>query len=109
MAKRVDIADRLKALGVDPVEGLTRIAAKAERLGNDALAAKVYGELLQYTAPKLKTVEHAIEAGTRDFLDAQQRQQRIRELAAQTGLTDKLVRENDPARPLTLLHVPDDE
>lgn len=87
MGKRVDIAERLKALGVDPVEGMVRIAQKAEATGNLALAGKMLGDLLEYTAPKLKAMEFSIEPETRDFLDRQQRRQRIKELARQTGIT----------------------
>lgn len=85
MGKKVDIAERLKELGCDPVEGLARIAAAAEANGKAELAAKVYSDLMGYTAPKLKSVEHSIEPETRDFLDRQQRLARIKQLAQQTG------------------------
>ena len=86
MGKKVDIAERLKELGCDPVEGLARIAKNAEQGGKPALAAKVYSDLLGYVAPKLKSVEHSIEPETRDFLDRQQRLARIKQLAQQTGV-----------------------
>jgi len=91
MGKRVEIAERLKALGVDPVEGMARIAMQAERNGNATLAAKIYGELLQYTAPKLKAVEHSIAPSTMDFIDRHARLQRIRQLTSQ--LKDTLIAE----------------
>lgn len=82
--KRVNIADRLAELGHDPVTNLVRIATVAESSGNLALAAKVNAELLEYTAPKLKMVEHEIGDNLADALmTPDQRRARIRELNAQ--------------------------
>lgn len=104
MGKRVDIAERLKALNVDPVEGMVRIAQKAEATGNLALAGKMMADLLEYTAPKLKAMEFSIDPDTREFLlDREQRIKRIRELAQQTGLTLE-----GEVTQKTLLHVPDE-
>lgn len=97
MGKRVEIAERLKQLGVDPVEGMARIATQAERNGNHTLAAKVYSELLQYTAPKLKAIEHSIAPSTMEFLDRQQRVARILQL--QNQLKDTLL--NPALEPIT--------
>lgn len=80
MAKRVDIAKRLEELGLDPVEGMVRIAERAEANGNLSLAAKIMGDLLEYTAPKLKSMEVSIEPETRDFIDRQARLNRIASL-----------------------------
>lgn len=83
MSKRVDIAERLKELGVDPVEGMARIALQAERNGNLPLAMKTYSDLMQYCAPKLKSVEHSIAPDTQMFIERQQRLTRIKELLLQ--------------------------
>lgn len=77
MARRIDIAKRLEELGLDPVEGMVRIASRAEASGNLPLAAKIMADLLEYTAPKLKSMEVSIEPETRDFLDRQARLDRI--------------------------------
>lgn len=84
--KRVDIAERLKELNVDPVEGMARIARRAEEAGNLALAAKVLGDLLEYTAPKLKSMEVKLEPETMQFLDRQARLRRIEQLMGQVKL-----------------------
>jgi hypothetical protein len=49
------VADRLDALGCDPIEGMARIAMdeKAEL----SLRAQMYKELAQYVAPKHKALE----------------------------------------------------
>lgn len=80
MGKRVEIAERLKELGVDPVEGMARIAVAAERNGNLVLAQKTYSDLLQYCAPKLKAVEHSLAPDTMEFIARENRLARIKEL-----------------------------
>lgn len=109
MNKRVDIAERLKELGCDPVEGMARIAAEAERRGNNVLAAKVYSDLLQYCAPKLKAIEHSIAPDTQQFIERQQRLDRIKELLSQIApqLTAENVLEGEAMRVPTLKHIPD--
>lgn len=87
MGKRIDIAERLRALGVDPVEGMARIALQAERDNNLTLAAKTYAELLQYCAPKLKSMEHSIAPETQNFIERQQRLERIKTLLEQLAPT----------------------
>lgn len=80
----MDIAERLREMGHDPVESLVRIAKAAEENGNDKLAAKINGDLLEYIAPKLKSMEYSIDEDTRDFLlERDARRQRILELMAQ--------------------------
>lgn len=85
---RLDIAARLEAMGVDPLEGMVRIAQKAEATGNLVLAAKIFGDMLEYMAPKLKTMELSLEPETMQFLDRQARQARIAQLLAQTGMAE---------------------
>lgn len=68
----VSVKERLEKLGCDPIEGMFRIAEKAEEgvtIGVDdngepitrpdyALAGQMYKELAQYIAPKRKAIEH---------------------------------------------------
>lgn len=106
MGKRIDIAERLKELGVDPVEGMARIALQSERSGDLRLAAKTYAELLQYCAPKLKSMEHSISQDTQLFLERQQRLERIKTLLTQLAptLADKGVIDGEFE---VLKHTPD--
>ena len=86
MAKRPDIAERLKSLGVDPLEGMVRIAARAEQAGNLPLAGKMYAEMMEYTAPKLKSMEMSFDPDAPlVVMTPEQRRERIRELMRQTG------------------------
>lgn len=80
------VADRLKELGVDPVAGMARIAMTAELSGNLALAGRMYSELTEYTAPKLKQIEHTLDEETLSLLDPAARRARINNLLAQRGL-----------------------
>ncbi len=84
--KRVDIAERLQQLGVDPLEAMVRIARRAEEVNNLPLAAKILGDLLEYTAPKLKSMEVKLEPETMQFLDRQSRRRRIEQLLEQTKI-----------------------
>lgn len=91
MGKRIDVADRLEKMGFDPVDTMVRIITRAEQTGNLALAAKISADLLEYTAPKLKSMELGIEPETRDFLlKREERLTRIRALARQLNLTTLL-------------------
>jgi hypothetical protein len=50
------IAERLEALGRDPIEGMARIAMdESQPIG---LRVQMYKELAQYVAPKRKALEH---------------------------------------------------
>lgn len=94
MGKRIDIGKRLEELGYDPVLALVRIGKKARRTGNLTLAAKVAADLLEYTAPKLKSMEVSIEPETMSFIDRQRRLDRIADLLkANPQLLEKLVDE----------------
>lgn len=105
MGKKVDIAERLRELGFDPVDGMVRIAKLAEAEKKYGLAAKIMGDLLEYTAPKLKSMEVSIEPETRDFLDRQARLKRIQDLIRQTRVPVTIDGESVTALPL--LHTPD--
>lgn len=85
MSRTSAIAKRLEEMGVDPLEALVRIATRAEAAGNLPLAAKTWGDLMQYMAPKLKSMEVSIEPETMRFMDRQQRLQRIGQLLRLTG------------------------
>lgn len=85
MAKKGDLAARLIELGHDPLIAMVRIANAAETSNNLVLAAKVNGDLLEYIAPKLKSVEVSLDPDTLDALTPEQRRDRIRELVAQVG------------------------
>lgn len=106
---RVDIAERLKELGCDPVEGMARIAAEAERRGNATLAAKIYSDLMQYCAPKLKAIEYSIAPETQQFIERQQRLERIKDLLAQIKpeLMAANVLEGEAVEVPVLKHVPE--
>lgn len=91
MAKRDDIAERLKAAGVDPLQGMVRIAEKAEASGNLALAGKMFAELMEYTAPKLKSMEMSFDPeAPLVVMTAEERRARIAQLAVQTGVVRHL-------------------
>lgn len=55
----VAVAERLEAIGCDPIEGMARIAMDIKTPID--LRARLYSELAQYIAPKRKAVEHAGE------------------------------------------------
>lgn len=58
--KTLDAAERLAALGCDPLEGMARIA-----MSEDAelpLRGRMYIELAQYLYPKRKAVDVAVSA-----------------------------------------------
>jgi hypothetical protein len=56
--KSVEVAEKLAALGCDPLEGMARIAKIAEAEQDYALAGAMHKELAQYVAPKRRAVEH---------------------------------------------------
>lgn len=108
--KRVEIAERLKEMGHDPVEALVKIARRAEEAGNDKLAAKINGDLLEYIAPKLKSVDFGIDEDTRDFLlEHQNRRQRILELMTQLKIAPTPMLENGEIVNAELLPLQDGE
>ena len=53
------VIDKLEELGCDPIEGMVRIAEDE----NNPVEVRVqcYKELAQYTAPKMRTVQHTTE------------------------------------------------
>jgi hypothetical protein len=54
--KTLAVAERLEAVGCDPIEGMARIAMDEGQ--PMALRASTYRELAQYVAPKRKALEH---------------------------------------------------
>ena len=67
----IEVQDKLKELGCDPIEALARVAMEAEeyalsagpeeRTANLQIATSCYKELAQYIAPKRKAIEHTGE------------------------------------------------
>jgi hypothetical protein len=51
----VAVAERLEAIGCDPIEGMARIAMDIKTPID--IRAKLYSELAQYIAPKRKAIE----------------------------------------------------
>jgi hypothetical protein len=52
----VAVAERLEAIGCDPLEGMAKIAMDINT--PIEVRAKLYSELAQYIAPKRKAIEH---------------------------------------------------
>jgi hypothetical protein len=52
----VAVAERLEAIGCDPIEGMARIAMDIKTPID--IRAKLFSELAQYIAPKRKAIEH---------------------------------------------------
>ena len=61
--KTSDLAEKLKALNCDPIEGMARIAHEAYKAKDHAIALSAYKELAQYIYPKRKAVEVTGEDG----------------------------------------------
>lgn len=57
--KTAEIAERLAALGCDPIEGMVRIAEDPKSAPE--LRGRMFAELAQYVYPKRKAVEHSGE------------------------------------------------
>src|SRR5918911_849761 len=55
------VAERLAALGCDPIEGMANLALDPSN--TPELRARMYAELAQYVAPKRKAVEHSGPSG----------------------------------------------
>lgn len=62
--RSVEIADKLAALGCDPITGMAEIAEEARATGDLTLAGQMYKELAQYIAPKRKAIEHSGPGGS---------------------------------------------
>jgi hypothetical protein len=56
----VAVAERLEAMGRDPIEGMARIAMDIKTPID--IRAKLYSELAQYIAPKRKAIEYSGES-----------------------------------------------
>jgi hypothetical protein len=52
-----DVIDRLEALGCDPIEGMARLAM--DKSNSPELRGRMFAELAQFVAPKLKAIEHS--------------------------------------------------
>jgi len=70
----VRVRERLDALGVDPIEGLARLAKQAEQEGDRQLAATCYKTLAEYCEPKRRAIEYTEQGGAvTDPLELEQR------------------------------------
>jgi hypothetical protein len=63
-----DVAEKLRKLGCDPIEGMALIALGRDAQGNPIdvsidLKAKMNAELAQYILPKRKALEHSGPGG----------------------------------------------
>jgi len=59
------VKERLNELNCDPVEGMVKIANLSMKSKDYELAARMYKELAQYVAPKLRSVEVKGDADSR--------------------------------------------
>ena len=60
----IEIAEKLAAIGCDPIQGMAEIAEEARFKGDITLAGQMYKELAQYIAPKRKAIEHSGPGGS---------------------------------------------
>ena len=60
--KTAEVAERLAALGCDPIEGMARLAMDESYAPE--LRGRMFSELAQYVAPKRKAVEHSATDGS---------------------------------------------
>jgi hypothetical protein len=64
--RTVEVAERLTALGCDPIEGMARLAMDESNSAD--LRGRMFSELAQYVAPKRKAIEHsATDGGSFEF------------------------------------------
>jgi hypothetical protein len=59
--KTADVAEKLAALGCDPITGMAHIAMDNKNPLD--IRARMYSELAQYIAPKRKALEHSAQPG----------------------------------------------
>ena len=57
--RTADVAERLEAMGCDPIEGMAKLAM--DEAIEPALRGRLFGELAQYIYPKRKALEYSIE------------------------------------------------
>lgn len=64
--RTLEVAQRLAAMGCDPIRGMARIAmSKKTPL---ELSGRMYAELAQYIAPKRRAIEHSTDLPTLEAL-----------------------------------------
>lgn len=66
--RTADIEERLQALGCDPIEGMARIALNPKN--PVALRGRMFAEIAQFVAPKLRAIEHAGQIDITDLDEA---------------------------------------
>jgi uncharacterized membrane-anchored protein len=57
----LDVAEKIKALGCDPIEGMVKVAQMALEDRDLSVAGRMYSELAQYVAPKHKAIQMGFE------------------------------------------------
>lgn len=86
-----EVYSRLESLGVDPIEGMARIAE--DRKQDMALRGKMYAELAQYCYPKRRSVEHSGPGGDPIEINAltgkQALEARIAGIRQRLGIADR--------------------
>ena len=60
-----DVQKKLRKLNCDPIEGMVKIANMSMESNDYELAARMYKELAQYVAPKLRSMEVKGDAESR--------------------------------------------
>lgn len=63
----VDIEEKLKQLGCDPLIGMAMIAMDEKT--TPELSGRMYAELAQYLHPKRKAIEHSVNPEQLDFIN----------------------------------------
>lgn len=62
----VDIAEKLRKIGCDPLLGMARLAMNTKN--PKELRGRMYAELAQYVAPKRRAIEHSTDVPTLEAL-----------------------------------------
>ena len=64
--RTLDVEERLRELGCDPIEGMARIAM--DEAVPIEVRARMFAELAQYIAPKRRAIEHTGDGTTHQFV-----------------------------------------
>ena len=62
----LQVEERLRELGCDPIEGMARIAM--DETMPIEVRARMYAELAQYIAPKRRAIEHTADVTAQQFV-----------------------------------------
>ena len=64
--QQLQVEERLRELGCDPIEGMARIAM--DETMPIEVRVRMYAELAQYIAPKRRAIEHTADVTTHQFV-----------------------------------------